>query len=58
MLDIPLLLPDYKEKTNLKELLDMFFKVESIDFENICNVCKNIVPHRKILKICKTPEIL
>lgn len=58
MLYIPLLLPDYKKTTNLKELWDISFKVESINLENIYNGCKNIVPHRKILKICKTPENL
>lgn len=39
-------------------MLDDYFKVEYIDFEYICHKCKNILPHRKILKLCKLPKIL
>ena len=43
MFDIILLLPDDKDATNLKQLLDNYFKVEYIDFENICNKYKKYI---------------
>ena len=58
MFDIPLLLPDDRDSTNLKQLLDDYFKVDYIDFEYKCQKCNNILPHRKILKLCKIPNIL
>ena len=33
---------------NLIQLINVYFKVEYIDFENIFNKFKNILPHRKI----------
>ena len=45
MFDIPLLLPDKRDTTNLKQLLDDYFKVEYIDFEYICHKSRNILPH-------------
>ena len=57
MFDIPLLLPDKRDTTYLKLLLDDYFKIEYIDFEYICHKCINILPHRKILLLCKLPNI-
>ena len=58
MFYILLLLPDKRDAANLKQLIDDYFKVEYIDFEYICHKSRNILPHRKILKLCKIPNIL
>lgn len=57
MFDIQLLLSDDKDDANLKLLLDDYFQVEYIDFENIYNKYKDILPHWKIFKLCKIPQI-
>ena len=57
MFDILLLLPNDKYDTNLKQSLNDYFKVEYIDFENIYNKYKNILPHIKIFKSCKIHKI-
>ena len=43
MFDILLLLQDDKDAIKLKQLLDNYFKVEYIDFENICNKYKKYI---------------
>ena len=65
LLDFPLLFPEKKSysyvsssKYSLKDLLDYFFKPESIDFAVKCEGCGKKTEHEKIMKIAHMPEIL
>ena len=63
--DIPLLMPiNTKEidpdiiKLELVNLIDNFFKEEVIQFDTRCNQCKQILPHKKSMKLCKLPKVI
>jgi ubiquitin C-terminal hydrolase len=68
LLDFPLLFPDKKassrsyysttSKYTLKDLLDYFFKPESIEFAVKCEGCGKKTEHEKVMKIATMPEIL
>ena len=42
----------------INELLKLYFQTEEIDFESICEKCKNKCKHKKEIKISRPPEIL
>ena len=63
--DIPLLLPintkqiePDKIKLELVNLIENFFKEEVVQFDTRCSQCKQILPHKKTMKLCKLPNIL
>ena len=58
LLDFPLLIPENVKKTGIKNLLNIYFKSELVDFEKKCDKCQQIVKHKKEMKISRPPEIL
>ena len=60
ILDFPLLFPEKLENDiiTINELLKLYFQTEVIDFESICEKCKNKCKHKKEIKISRPPEIL
>ena len=58
LLDFPLLIPENVKRINIKDLLNIYFKSELVDFEKKCDKCQQIVKHKKEMKISRPPEIL
>ena len=58
MLDLPLLLGKDENNINVKELLDDYFRDETIKFETKCEECKEIKEHIKKFRISQPPNIL
>ena len=58
LLDFPLLLPENIKKIDLKDLLNIYFKTEIVEFETECETCKEKTKHHKITRISRPPEIL
>ena len=58
LLDFPLLFPENVNQINIKDLLNIYFKSELVDFEKKCDKCQQIVKHKKEMKISRPPEIL
>ena len=58
LLDFPLLIPENVKRINIKDLLNIYFKSELVDFEKKCDKCQQIAKHKKEMKISRPPEIL
>ena len=58
ILDFPLLIPEKGNQINIKDLLNIYFKSELVDFEKKCDKCQKIGKHNKEMKISRPPEIL
>ena len=58
ILDLPLLLGKDENNTSVKELLDDYFRDETIKFETKCEGCHKIKEHVKKVRISKPPNIL
>ena len=57
-MDLPLLIPAGKNNLDLYQLLDYYFKPETIDFETKCIKCNNKCTHNKKMRISEPPKIL
>jgi ubiquitin C-terminal hydrolase len=58
-MDIPLIISqNYLIKCNSSDLIDDFFKEETIDWDNFCINCKKKAKHKKLARISRLPKIL
>ena len=58
ILDFPLLIPEKVNQIKIKDLLNIYFKSELVEFEKKCDKCQKIGKHNKEMKISRPPEIL
>lgn len=57
LLEIPLQIPK-KDNIDLYDLLNIHFKCEFVEFEEICKNCRKKVIHQKLSKISTAPDII
>ena len=58
LLDFPLLLPENVKQIDINNLLQNYFKDETVDFDSKCEKCGKVEKHKKAMKISRPPEIL